>query len=266
MPDPFKKVQPGEQVEFSATAWNAMLGAGQAFQRSKNVDFAALSTTRSTTIIRVKNTSGSNLDRNTILGLDGPIFTPTDSVNVFLQEVTFKGIVPNIALHRRRYCVLLEPAPQGRVVRAYLAGLCQVNVDIIDPTHEYANIDNANTDNMVSSRFGHARILWKEADEPYGYYSTGLQWAIVMLGVTGSCVAIGKAATDIDPRSGTTFGTGQVDLYRSDGGTVDGPLETIDVLNASADDDAYGVGIAAGKWVSVAWDADDTAWVAPLEC
>ena len=104
------------------------------------------------------------------------------------------------------------------------------------------------------------RILWREGlqGSGYGYYDGGIQWAIVMLGVTGAGGAVGKSG-GISARSGTTWGTGTVDIYRDDGGDADGSIETIDVLNP-------GTAISSGKWVAVEWDSWDLAWVGPLEC
>lgn len=271
MSDPYAKVTTGDPLRLSATVWNRMIDAAKDAAQ-QDITSGPLTTTRSATIIRVRNDTGADQVRNSVVGLSGPIFTPLDtSLDAFLRELTFRAVTPDIELHRRRYAVLLDPAPMDRVVRAYLAGVCPVRVDIVDQSHEYAVITNGNTVGLTSSRFGHTRILWCESDESGYYYSTGLQWAIVMLGVTGSCFSIGKAHTDITPRSGSTYGTGTVDLYRSvttpyGGGYVedeDGPLENVEVLNACGDVDG---GIATGKYVSVAWDANDQAWVAPLEC
>ena len=262
MPDPYSPVQPGEPVVFSATAWNSMLGAGKDWRRrqtSQGVD--PLTTSRSATIIRVKNESEIDLARSTILGLGDPIFTPDDStVDDFLREVTFRGVVPDITKHRRKFCILLEPALTNRVVRAYLAGVCPVIVEQQHEAHEYANMVDTSVARMESSVHGHARILWREGlqGSGYGYYDGGIQWAVVMLGVTGSSGAVGKSG-GISARSGTTWGTGTVDIYRDDGGSEDGPIETIDVLNP-------GTAISSGKWVAVEWDAWDTAFVGPLEC
>ena len=268
MSDPFRKVQSGDSLfPISAVTWNGMIEAAQAEQRRKAIGAGVLDQTRSATIVRVKNESGSNLDRNTILGLHGPLFTPTDSQDAFLRGVTFRGIVPTDTDHKRRYVVMLDPCLDGYFGRAYLAGVCQVKVNVLDTAHQYAIIDTGRTDRLKSSFHGHARILWREGDEGYGYgYETGVQWAIVMLGVTGSSGAIGRAAGDISARSGTTYGTGNVDLYRSDGGHSDGPIERVAVLNASQDTMSSGAGIDDGLYVAVEWDADDTAWVSPLEC
>jgi hypothetical protein len=265
MPDPFRKVNPGDPVEFTAVAWNAMLDAARSSQFRTGGDAAPIPR-RQATIVNVTNGTGSDLNRNSVVGLDGPIFTPEQSEDAFLREVAFRAITPDIDLHKRRYAVLLDAIPADQVGRAYLSGVCQVRVDLIDPSHEFARIVDMDSAKLESSRFGHAQILWTEADGAYYGYDTGVMWAIVRLGVTMSCIAIGIANGGISPRVGDTFGTGEVFLYRSLAGDMDGPIETIEVLNASADTIGYGDSIEDGTWVSVAWDADDIAWVAPLEC
>lgn len=84
--------------------------------------------------------------------------------------------------------------------------------------------------------------------------------------------AIGRASGDISARSGSSYGTGLVDLYESDAaygygyGYEDGPSDNIEVLNASYDLTDSGNGIDDGTYVSVAWDVLGNPWVAPLEC
>jgi hypothetical protein len=263
--DPFRKVNPGEDVEFSATAWNAML---ESVQPNRDMGRAASfeGSPVEHTIVRVKNESGVALARNTVLGLDDPVFTPTDSLDTFLGRIAFRATKPLVGAHDRRYCVLLDPAGIGQFARGYVAGVCAVKVDLVDESHGFARIINNDTAKLQSGRYGHAQILWTESQGAYYGYSTGVQWAIVRLGVTMSSFAVGKAKGAISPRSGTTFGYGQVDLYRYNAATADGPIETIDVVNASAETMTYGDGIDDGIWVSVAWDAEGVAWVAPLEC
>lgn len=257
-------MNPGDPFEVAATTWNTLMDVAKSATSFGGRQAAPVS--RQATIVRVKNESGHDLTRNKVVGLDGPIFTPTQSENVFLRDVAFRASLPHLPKHLRRYAVLLDPAKDGKFARAYVSGVCQVKVDIKDTSHEFALASDGSGDHLVSSRHGHAQILWCESEDGYYGYDTGIQWALVRLGVTMSCVAIGKAFGDISPRSDTDFGSGQVDLYRSALGAIDGPIERIDVLNASADTMTYGAGIDHDKWVSVAWDADDNAWVAPLEC
>lgn len=179
MPDPFKKVAEGEDVTFSAGQWNAMVDAARAQrlgQHDRTTD--GPSTTRSADIVRVKNESGADLPMRAVLGLDAPIFTPSDSLDAFLREVTFRGVVPT-ALHAGKFCVLLEPAPADRVVRAFVDGMTQVRLDLTDPDHTCADVADGVTDHLVSSRTGSAQIVWAE-DEPYGY--EGVRWSIIRFG------------------------------------------------------------------------------------
>jgi hypothetical protein len=252
MPDPFAKVQPGQQVTFSATAWNAMLAAGRAeMMRQSDKGVGTLTTGRNSTIVRVQNNSGVDLDRHAVLGLDGPIFTPTDSLDSFLQEVTFSGIDP-VDASRGRFCVLMEPAPIDRVVRAWVAGVCQVRVDLTDTAHAFAEVETGETGLLVSGDTGSAEILWCETDDGYYGYETGEQWAIVRLGAVASIVQIAKATTSITARSTATYGTGSAKI-QSDSGTAfvdDG--STVVVKNMTDKTIASGAYVmvvrSLGKW------------------
>jgi hypothetical protein len=282
MADPFLKVSMGDQIRFSAAWYNAATDAARAFQKRGIPTPSAIVSTYNSTIIKIRNDTGNPLVQFSVVGLNGPVFTPTETTEeAFLRDVVFSAITPAIDSHRRRFAVTLDAAPAGdpygsgygytddtMVIRAYIAGVCHVLVNLKDPSHGYANITDGLTDYMTSSRFGHARILWSESEDTDSGYSSGVQWATVMLGVTGSCFAIGKANGSIPGRSGSTFGEGKVDLYCSSsgsymGGTAEGPVETIWVLNAAGDSSAT---IATGTYCAVAWDADDVAWVSPLEC
>ena len=264
MADPFRKVTPGDALEFPAAAWNAMLDVVRP-NRDAASSAGVPTTGREAIIIRVRNDSGSDLDRCSVLGLDAPIFTPTDSEDAFLRQPAFSAVLPEEVAHKRRYCVLLDPAKDGLFARAFLAGVCQVRVDMVDPSHQFAGIVAGVTGRLKSSRFGHAQILWTEADGAYYGYDTGEMWAIVRLGVTTSCVAVGVATSDFQPRD-TAYGYGTVELYRYSGGSAVSAGETITAYTASGDDNGYGVNIAAGTWVSIAWDSDGTPFAAPLEC
>jgi hypothetical protein len=184
MPDPWRKVIPGEEVQFSASAWNAMLAAAAAEQQrrhSKRVE--EQDQRRDGDIVRVWNATNQTLPARAVLGLAGPIFRPSDSVEAFLREVAFRGVVPE-ASHAGRFCVTLEPARPGQVVRAFLDGVTHARVEVLDPAHICADAEPGNTINLVTSESGSAQILMIE-DAPYG---GGKSWAVVRLG--GRC---GKA-------------------------------------------------------------------------
>jgi hypothetical protein len=263
--DPFKSVSPGEELTIPAVAWNTILGMAR---RENTGAVTGTGIGRQATIVKVKNETDGPLPRNSVVGLGDPIFTPYDTDDdVFLREPTFRAYTPDITRHLRRFAVLLDPALDGGVVRAYVAGICPVKVSVDGPNLEYATIIDGGTEHLQASRYGYAQILWSETDQneasyggygPYPY-DTGVMWCLVRLGSHCPSVAAGKANGAISAMSGTTYGTGSVDIYRAVDGEEDGPVETVDVLNP-------GTLISGGKRVSIGWDMDGSIFVAPLEC
>lgn len=216
MADPFTPVQPNQPVVFSATAWNAMLAAGRAFRANQTGTASdPLTTTRSSSLIRVLNDTGSNLEQGQIVGLEEPIFVPEEtSVDAFLREVAFIGVTPTTS-HIGKFAVLMEPAPPDVVVRAWVAGVCMARVNVVDETHTYADVEDGETGALKSSFDGSAQILWKESDIPYGYYyGGGEQWAIVRLGCRLGDFAIAKVTGQISKAiSSTRPGSGTIQRY-----------------------------------------------------
>jgi hypothetical protein len=252
MPDPFAKVQPGQPVTFSATAWNAMLAAGRAeMERQFDRGTGTLTTGRNAAIVRVRNDSGVDLDRHAVLGLDGPIFTPTDSLDTFLQEVTFSGIEP-VAESRGRFGILMEPAPIDRVVRAWVAGVCQVRVDLTDTAHAFAEIEAGETGMLVSGDTGSAELLWCESDGGGYGYTTGQQWALVRLGAVASVVQIARTTTSITARSSATYGSGSAKIQSDSGTALVDDGTTVTVKNMTDKTIASGAYVmivrSLGKW------------------
>jgi hypothetical protein len=196
MADPLRKVQVGQPVPRSATAYNAMVDAALAHRRHEHDRLSGvLETPRDGDIIRLVNDTGTDLDRNSVVGIGGPIFTPSQSLDAFLREVALRGVVPT-ADHKGKFAILLDPAKDGRVIRAYVDGAVQVRVNVVDDTHTCAEVDPGNTAALVSSEDGSAQILWKEADDAYGY-ATGEQWAIIRFGSTcGGGTGSGKGTPD----------------------------------------------------------------------
>ncbi len=185
MPDPFRKVQANEEVTFSATAWNAFIDAALAqIRREQNKLAGALTQTRNADIIKVRNETGGDLPRNSVVGLAGPIFSPDMSLDAFLREVTFRGVLPTHD-HLGKFAIMLDPSHNGWVSRAYVSGVCQVKVDVVEEGQRCADVEDGNTTSLVTSKDGSAEILWLEGDTETGYgYETGLQWGIVRFGNT----------------------------------------------------------------------------------
>jgi len=175
MGDPLKKVQAGERLQIPAAAYNAFIDAVRA-DRSRRHD--ALDEpqreTRSTSIIRVRNSTGADLDRFSILALQDPIVTPTDNLSEFKNRVSFNGLAPSSPIRSPRVAILLEPLTDDAIGRGIVAGVTPVRIDVVRDTDLYAEPIAGTTTHLRSTPNGQTRILWKEA-------GTGVKWAVVRL-------------------------------------------------------------------------------------
>jgi hypothetical protein len=267
MSDPYGKKQQGDRVEFSALAENAKLAAAQAeAMRRLSRRAGELTTTREASIVKVKNETGSDLLRRSILGLGSPIFLPSDNVDAFLREVTFRGAIPTFPDHFGKFAILLEPAKAGQVVRAYLAGVTNVRLNLVDLGHTHADITDSDTSALISGDDGAAQILWHELD------TTGEQWGVVRIGGAAPRGAlVGETGVGgIPAASGLTLGHASCTLYRTchDDGTLDDSF-TDEVFNMAEDPDgAVGANkrivVVPGygnKWLCVWEQCDSGAYV-----
>lgn len=173
MGDVFKKVQPGQRLEFTAEAYNAFLDAARAHKADRHnrlSDYA--DQFRQATIIRVQNGAGKGLKRFSVLAYDDPIVGPDANLQQFQNQANLKGVVPTDPT--RRFCVLLEPLADNAIGRVVAAGVTPVQVNVLRESDRFAEIDPDETDQLRSSKSGPAAILWKES-------GTGVKWAIVLL-------------------------------------------------------------------------------------
>lgn len=251
MPDPFRKVRPGEDVEFSAIAHNRMLEAAQAYgTRTGAGDPVPLS--RQATVIHVRNDAGVDLNRGGVVGIGDVLADPTLSEESFLAEVSFSGLMPGDA--GRRFGILIDAIPQDQVGRAVIDGVCHVKVDVINEGHRHARPIDSDHGKLESCAHGYAEILWREGDGPYGGgYDTGVQWAVVRLGTFGPHLFRGTVTTAI---SGGPSSDGRADLLLPHGGVEE---------DAEINND-YTAGVAVGKKIVCYADEDGKFWLLTADC
>ncbi|HUS46166.1 MAG TPA: hypothetical protein VM219_09085 [Phycisphaerae bacterium] len=220
-----KRVRPGERLRIPADAYNAFVEAAQAHRGRQQGTGAERPARRleSRNVVPVKNTSGADQDRFAILGIDVPIFTPTDNLQEFQNRPALKGIVPTTADHAGRFVVLLEPAKADVIVPGLMMGVTPVQVNITDENHQFADVADGETGHLESGVAGAAQILWREGlveEEEWPQ----VKWAVVRvsnpaaaaqlaiihgLKVTGVWTAWGEAWTDFDTHGYITFVSGK---------------------------------------------------------
>lgn len=178
MGDHLKKVSKGDKLRIPAAAYNAFIDTARDFQaRQRGISSTPQASTRSSGIVLVRNDSGEDLSRYTVLGIDSPIIDPEDNLDGFKNRVAVVGVTPSEDDHVGKFVVLLEPLKSGAVGMAYGAGICPVKVDVPDDEvkYPYADIVDGQTAHLEAKHHGAAAILWREG-------GTGVQWALVRLG------------------------------------------------------------------------------------
>ena len=132
MSDPLRKVQSGQKLQIPARAYNAFVDAAiDHRQRSANIGRESQPSYRSADIVLVRNDSGSPRQQFDILGIDGPIISPDANETQFRSRVALKGVTPGES-HIGKFVVLAEPLANGKIGRAYAAGVCPVKIDVPD--------------------------------------------------------------------------------------------------------------------------------------
>ncbi len=205
MGDVLKKVQPGDTLRIPAATFNTFIDAARDFRsRQQTSHQNAQPGFRQSGIVLVKNASGSDRGRFNVLGIDSPIFTPTDNEEEFKNKVALSCVTPAAAGHTGKFVILMEPIANNEIGLACVHGVCPVKINITDEDQQYADISNGETDKLKSSCTGAAHILWAEP-------GTGEKWAIVRLGVPEAGAILVKitgssaiAAANNGPGSTTT--------------------------------------------------------------
>lgn len=186
---PHAKVIAGEKFRFPAQLYNDIIelvkqklpeifgGDGQEWDNETS------------TRIRIKNTTATNLPRFAILKLDDVITHVGSNEKEFKNRNAFNGIAPTDSAP---FVVALEPLPDGAIGNAVTMGQVKARVDLTDVDHRYANSIAGDTGKLVSGETGYARIEWTDSY----FVDTGEQWAVIT--VLGKSTLSGLAVDDTE--------------------------------------------------------------------
>ena len=170
-----RRVEPTDLLRIPAGDWNAAMqqveaahgqrhGTGrQSIDRDKDGDKCL-----------IRNETGMDLDRFSIVGLGAPIILPSANLQEFKRQVTFRGVVPTES-HFGRFAILLSPCAAGAISEAAVAGVTWAWLQIDDPLDWCADVLPSSTDYLVTSPTGSAQVLWRESD-------AGVCWAAIRFG------------------------------------------------------------------------------------
>jgi hypothetical protein len=83
----FRRVKPGDPVRIPAGAYNAWCEAAEAFQAGNaSLIGQTAGGMPDRTRVRIRNDSGADRARFDVLGVSGPLFTPTENLVEFLSK------------------------------------------------------------------------------------------------------------------------------------------------------------------------------------
>ncbi|NLE60888.1 MAG: hypothetical protein GX616_21295 [Planctomycetes bacterium] len=174
MADPLKKVKPGDPLAIPAETYNTFIDVAQAF-RGRQINLAGPPAIAgdNTGSILVRNASGADRGRFSILGIQGVVIAPADNLEAFQNRIALSVGLP---VAGEPFAVLQEPVADGSIGRAMVTGVSVVQLNILDASHGYAK---AGTDpgSLTTDTSGNARILWKES-------GTDLKWGVVQFPVS----------------------------------------------------------------------------------
>ena len=155
-------------------------------------------------IVLVKNNSGSDQERNYILGIDGIEISPTDNADEFKANPVFTCSTPATATHTHQAVVLAEPIANGAYGRAHAAGLAICQINVTDAAHIYAQLTDGDATKLTSDATQGFPILWKDS-------GTGTLWAVIRLAFRGMTLAWTELTDAVTISTGSTSQTIEYD-------------------------------------------------------
>lgn len=179
-----RHVQSGSPLRIPANDWNKIVDATRAYyeqQAGGRGPIPATAGTKQTGIVLVRNDSGSDLARNAVVGINSPIILPGDHLDEFLRQVALTVVTPTKDQHAAagHFAVLLDPLPATGIGRAYVSGICPVQIDLLDEEHTTAGVIDGDATKLESGKPG-TQIIWYD-EAP----SETTRWALINLGTSG---------------------------------------------------------------------------------
>ncbi|MFA9478504.1 hypothetical protein ACERK3_09370 [Phycisphaerales bacterium AB-hyl4] len=175
MGDELKRVRSGEPLNIPARAYNAFAAAADAHRRNFPAGGSGGQTDAPAQVL-VRNQTGEDLPRFAVVGIEAPIIDPEELADAFAEQIAMVGLAPDEEDHVGRFAVLQEPAVDGGIAQAVVAGVTIVRVHVAtgDDPPEYVDVEDLSVEALVDKPDGSARVLWIEDEGEE-------RWAIVNL-------------------------------------------------------------------------------------
>jgi hypothetical protein len=188
-----RKLNPGETLPvLPRDTFNTIIDSRDVIGRHKNNLKAKVPSLQNTggIVVWVKNDSGTDVDRFGVLGIDEPIILPDENENEFAMRVALKCVTPSAGGsseddNRGRFVICAEPIANGKIGRAFIAGVCACKLQDNSGSNGFVEIIDGNVERLQLADSGSAVVLWKDE-------SSGGEWAIIRLGGGGGGIGLGQ--------------------------------------------------------------------------
>jgi len=121
-----KKVASGQPLRIPASTFNSMIDAANDYKsRLLNRQSEVIAQPAKNGIVTVRNLSGFDCDRFSVLAIDTVSITPTENLQEFASRFTLDVVTPE-SQNEGRFVVLQEPVLDGGMGKAMIAGVTPV--------------------------------------------------------------------------------------------------------------------------------------------
>lgn len=264
MGDPLQHVQPRDPLKIPAQTFNIFCDAAEDFlKRRRGVSGQGVASRdlHQTGIVSIKNSSGADRDRFDVLGIVGPLFSPTDAPDYFKARVILDGTTPTTASHKSRFAVLLEPVAAGGIALGCVSGVCPAVLNVNTESHVWADVTNNDCAGLNSGLEGGAQILWKES-------GTGSKLAVVRIGPPIAASVARWIRFQLSEAMGYSDGSATAEVLDYwDGSDPDPEEEGVVAVNCAVSETQYLFGGDVGAIGLACYDPEaDQYRIVQLEC
>lgn len=204
--------------------------------------------------VRIRNESGQDLSRWSVLGLSGVVITPDVNTPEFESGPVFLGVVPTSA-HVGKDAILQEPLAAGAIGRAVVSGDTVARVQVASALHGFAEITPGVTSQLTSGNSGTAQILYAETT-----LGPGLAYIRLAAIVRSASETFEQTGQDCDVWNCNTTGVG-LDTV-SCGSTTSAPHKYQFNFNSGCtccDGRAAGVPVVLTRTTGCVWESEPFA-------
>lgn len=147
----------GQPLDIPADGWNRIVDAVISAERAKRFGGDRLRRAFPSGAASVRNMTGAQLDRMSIVQIVGATVEPHTRIGEFVSNISFRADVPSG--QDDAIAVVIDPIPIAGVGPAIVAGIAAARVRMMDEEHRFAATTDGQTAHLVSSDEGPVQLL-----------------------------------------------------------------------------------------------------------